>query len=180
MINGGGSSLEPATASNRPAPHRSRPVALSVLAALLLAGTGMIVAGLLEHPAEPTWATSEVADTPVVAAQASGSPAGETPSTATAATSAAPSRKISRNASRRASRKPKSTAPSRKPAAKPAQTSPAPRPSATAEPSPSSSPTVVTLGSSCSPEGARAVSILGFPVICETRPWDEKLRWRLD
>lgn len=173
MING-------PTAPKRPAPHRSRPVALSVLTALLLFGGGMIVAGLLERPAEPSWATGETAGdtarTPTIMATGpSGTTAARTPS-ASATLTAARSRKPS-------SRKRAKTAATTAPAGRPATVTPTSSPSASAKPTPSPSPSpslpVVTLGSKCTQEGARAVSRLGLPVICARRSWDDTLRWRL-
>ncbi|MEU4420445.1 hypothetical protein AB0F81_07435 [Actinoplanes sp. NPDC024001] len=177
-------------ASPRPATHRPRLLALSALAVTLLFGAGMIIAGLLERPAEPTWATGEPPGTPTLVSAGPTTPVADAPPVpATGEASPSPSRKPSR--------KPKSKQPSRKPATKPTTASSAPQPAVTTTPAPSpsasrrpaqpsptpsatsASPQVVTLGSRCSAEGSRAVSRLGFPVICATRPWDEDLRWRL-
>ncbi|WP_328470430.1 hypothetical protein OHA21_04530 [Actinoplanes sp. NBC_00393] len=197
--------LVPTVTAARPAPHRPRFLALSALTALMLFGGGMIIAGLLERPAEPSWATGEAADTtdrtPTIVATASdGTPTGQKPAAQTpdgqsgAPTSGTPNPGAAPTAppSTKPSRKPKkSSAPSAKPTAEPTKTTPAEAPSPTkpaASPSPtkkptpsqtSSSPQVVTLGSKCSTPGARAVSQLGFSVVCATRPWDDTLRWRL-
>lgn len=170
MSNGRASS----SARARSAPHRARPVALSVLAVLLLSGFGVIVAGLVERPAGPSWVTGETRTEPspaVTATSSSGTPTRTAPDPSPTAPATRPSAPAQQTVAARKPRKKKK--PSRTPY--PAAPTSSPTPSAV----PTSSPPVVTLGARCAPEGARTVSRLGFAVICGRRPWDDTLRWRL-
>ncbi|MFC7529641.1 hypothetical protein [Actinoplanes sp. GCM10030250] len=162
-------------------PVHRRQLVVSGVVLLALLSIGMIVAGMLDRPAEPSWATPQPGDDPDRTATApysvSASPSAPASPSATGSPSPARTSLPARKLSAKPSPRPTSASPSRNPTRKPpASTSPtrqpAPTPTAT-------SPQIAQLLADCSPEGARAETRSGIPLACRTRPWDPELRWRL-
>ncbi|MEV6305527.1 hypothetical protein AB0M02_39355 [Actinoplanes sp. NPDC051861] len=162
--------------TGKPAPSSpKRPFVLFAVVVLALCSVGMIVIGMMDRPAEPSWATGSplagpASPLPSVSPSADVSPQ---PSL-----TRSPRRSPSPSASRRSTKapaKPSVTSTTRKPA-KPT-TAPATAP--TTPVATSAAPAVATLLGDCATEGARAQTSAGWPLVCLTRPWDPELRWRL-